>query len=1206
MKRTNKLWRAVRRGATLLLVGTLLCGLFAGVGISTLAAETEKINFGHTQDGYYVSGTGSYRYSGNTDWWYLVNGQEAVYKVTLSKYAVDFKIPQIDRYSTCKNIIVEVSKDGQTWLPFATFGTGTLASSYQIYWNEMTTTPANAKVVLADNPTKTVYIKLKANETDGSFTYGRVYVESTIDAGELDLRTATQSVRVDAQPTDATSPDIVAEDKLLVSMEHATTDTLADAAGKRTSYRGLYSEAAQITYLVDFNDRAVSFTVGGWGRGSNYRMLVSKDGREWLTASEQVGSAGIGSLRIPADTDSLYKDAMNWVLAGNPEKKVYFRFMPADDGYFEYVNLMFNCVYNVGADTVDAPSTTDGLQKPAAFDGDTTPKGVSKTSAYEYRFDVYPISGKAEDIKAFNQSSHNVVSDQRGLVAVSGQTVKMSGASFFRRIEGADGSLVYRYDMDERTAAFSIGGWGAGKNFTILLSKDNVTYYKAVEVSQKNMGAISYSSADATFKKAMEWVLSGNPDKYVYVKVLTKADGYFEYCNIMLNATINGGKEVDPTLSPDPADEPDVYDGAASAVYTATGDAGTVSADKTGLYMADGNASVLLTDVTDATPNTVEAWVKMPANLPAGATGGTILESKTGITLDVLSGGKLRFNWNYNEAELIVDNAALYTGEWIHVAVVRDAAAGRITAYINGEAVGYLNRAGSDISGGDTYRVGVSTGNSGRLGRDMNTKETDPFLGEIAAVTLWSTARTAAEVKSDMNALPAEAKTGLIASFDLSAMAGQDLRDLDMATAVLDVEDAGGSDALARMETFQTYVDSAVAEGDYTLVAIPDTQTIIMSTDPAPTNAIGNWIADNADALNIEFAMHLGDVVYMNNDWEWDNAVKFFDLFDDVVPYSIAMGNHDYTDTGKDRNADKYHAAFPYEAMSQIDGFAGAYEEGMTDNVYYTFTAGDTDWLVLVLEFGPRDGVLEWANSVVTANPDKKVIVTTHAYMSTDGTRLNGDDDGALYDYGIAGTLGDVNDGNEIWDKFVRRHENIVMVLSGHVTTETVARQVSIGDNGNRVLEIAVDAQETWRHYEGMLLLMTFKNGSNDVEFRYYSPQRDRYYNVQNQFVETLSLYEVKEELPPESSEPESSEPESSEPESSEPTSSAPESSEPAPSAPESSEPEESTPESAETSEPASENDPVDTGVALALLPFVTTALAAAGVTVARKKRPQK
>ena len=108
---------------------------------------------------------------------------------------------------------------------------------------------------------------------------------------------------------------------------------------------------------------------------------------------------------------------------------------------------------------------------------------------------------------------------------------------------------------------------------------------------------------------------------------------------------------------------------------------------------------------------------------------------------------------------------------------------------------------------------------------------------------------------------------------------------------------------------------------------------------------------------------------------------------------------------------------------------------------------------------------------------------------------------------------------------------------------------------------------------------------------------------MQNQFVETLSLYEVKEELPPESSEPESSEPESSEPESSEPESSTPEASAPESSEPESSEPEESTPESAETSEPASENDPVDTGVALALLPFVTTALAAAGVTVARKNK---
>jgi len=45
-------------------------------------------------------------------------------------------------------------------------------------------------------------------------------------------------------------------------------------------------------------------------------------------------------------------------------------------------------------------------------------------------------------------------------------------------------------------------------------------------------------------------------------------------------------------------------------------------------------------------------------------------------------------------------------------------------------------------------------------------------------------------------------------------------------------------------------------------------------------------------------------------------------------------------------------------------------------------------FIVICLEFGPRDTVLEWANKIVSEHKDRKAIVVTHNYMYSDDTRV--------------------------------------------------------------------------------------------------------------------------------------------------------------------------------------------------------------------------
>ena len=117
-----------------------------------------------------------------------------------------------------------------------------------------------------------------------------------------------------------------------------------------------------------------------------------------------------------------------------------------------------------------------------------------------------------------------------------------------------------------------------------------------------------------------------------------------------------------------------------------------------------------------------------------------------------------------------------------------------------------------------------------------------------------------------------------------------------------------------------------------------------------------------------------------------------------------------------------------------------AYEDNKLDNAYYYFTTDDATYLMLCLDFVPRDPVLEWANDVVEANLDCRVIVVTHSYLSYDGSY----DDSSGYD-----TAG--NNGQNVWDKLVSQHANIIMVLCGHIHYDDLVLRVDRGIYGNVV-----------------------------------------------------------------------------------------------------------------------------------------------------------
>src|SRR4029453_6527400 len=109
-------------------------------------------------------------------------------------------------------------------------------------------------------------------------------------------------------------------------------------------------------------------------------------------------------------------------------------------------------------------------------------------------------------------------------------------------------------------------------------------------------------------------------------------------------------------------------------------------------------------------------------------------------------------------------------------------------------------------------------------------------------------------------------------------------------------------------------------------------------------------------------------------------------VLDGVVPYSSVPGNHDLVVKDKVISRDstlynKYFGAARYEKEPWYGGHLGP----TNDKNYCTFSAAGRDFLVLSVEFAPRDEVLDWAAEVCQKHPAHNVILATHSYLNLQG-----------------------------------------------------------------------------------------------------------------------------------------------------------------------------------------------------------------------------
>jgi hypothetical protein len=269
----------------------------------------------------------------------------------------------------------------------------------------------------------------------------------------------------------------------------------------------------------------------------------------------------------------------------------------------------------------------------------------------------------------------------------------------------------------------------------------------------------------------------------------------------------------------------------------------------------------------------------------------------------------------------------------------------------------------------------------------------------------------------------------------------------------------------------------------FILPVLPDTQGEV-HFKPEMLDSQLNWLAQHKKALRIPMVLHVGDIVDWDNVSHWETASRAFTILDKAkLNYALAVGNHDTAAVGRFsgsaapgnvnanlRNTIKFNYFFP---PSRLKAQKGQHEHGKSDNAYYTFKAGGLKWLVLTLEFCSRQSPVDWANTVLPRFPRHNVIILTHFHLNSKG-EINQTNAG----YGNLTT-------QAVYDQLIKKHPNVLMVLSGHVSSS--AWRTDPGEKGNIIYQMLQNYQGQ-DYGGGYIRLLEIDTQAGTIAARMYSP----------------------------------------------------------------------------------------------------------------------
>lgn len=267
---------------------------------------------------------------------------------------------------------------------------------------------------------------------------------------------------------------------------------------------------------------------------------------------------------------------------------------------------------------------------------------------------------------------------------------------------------------------------------------------------------------------------------------------------------------------------------------------------------------------------------------------------------------------------------------------------------------------------------------------------------------------------------------------------------------------------------------------DFTLVTIPDTQFYSQNSNNRIQffNNQTNWIVASKNLLNTQFVAHMGDMTQEYNAirQEFINADGAMDIIEDPVttllthgiPWGGAPGNHDI---GSGSNTSLWNEYFGIARFSGRPYFGGGYTNNTTDNNYMLFSASGLDFIVVNLMYNIStsgdNAVLNWADMLLKAHPNRHAIVTSHTLIRTSFPPTQ-----ALWN----------GQGQAVYDK-LKVNPNLFLMLCGHIHGEGRRSDTFEGRTVNTVLQ---DYQSRANGGDSWLRYYIFSPANNTISARTY------------------------------------------------------------------------------------------------------------------------
>jgi hypothetical protein len=263
------------------------------------------------------------------------------------------------------------------------------------------------------------------------------------------------------------------------------------------------------------------------------------------------------------------------------------------------------------------------------------------------------------------------------------------------------------------------------------------------------------------------------------------------------------------------------------------------------------------------------------------------------------------------------------------------------------------------------------------------------------------------------------------------------------------------------------------------------------------------WIAQNKKSWNIKGVFQVGDIVDNNSDEQWKRAQKSYSILRGKVPFFFTTGNHDYGEEGgAEKRISKFSFYFQPESTANLGTYRESYSKDQLENSAYELWFGNESFLILCLEFAPRDEVVKWAKKMTQKTGAKKVILVTHEYMDMTSGLLSLDRRpqpsdrntyGNSHHYQLKGSS--KNNGMELWRKLIHASQKFEWVYSGHYDYvdgvdgkkpifkdgRAFAYRGDLESSGNIVHQIMYNAQWIRNGGDGWMLMIEVDGHQPDV-----------------------------------------------------------------------------------------------------------------------------